>query len=294
MKTIMKKPLVFSALFSLVCVASTPEECHERLVSPHRLLSVDEVQQLQGSLQNSQSIRDEIKTALGAESFHFSEGAVRGITGDFLHVVTTSQGVLILIGDGNGHGIQAANDSIRLQSLLEGDRDQDGIPDAIQNQGSPPTPDASLSSLNAQAAEYLAKRSTNDAGLIAMQAVSIDRKGNVVIANSGMPNVHIVRKNGIVERFIPEGPMLGMLDAQMFSAVRGESLTCTLASGDRLVLMSDGITDRDEHTLDMVPFLTAAAHGSSSSESFAKAFLGSLPKYTHDDATLLVIEQPSR
>ena len=79
---------VFAALFSWASFAA----CKEEIAWLLNLLSVKEVHELQAKLQNAQAITSEIMTALGAESFYFGEGAVRGITGDFVHVVTTPEG----------------------------------------------------------------------------------------------------------------------------------------------------------------------------------------------------------
>jgi sigma-B regulation protein RsbU (phosphoserine phosphatase) len=79
---------------------------------------------------------------------------------------------------------------------------------------------------------------SNSSGKYACVA-AVERRGDVVtIVNAGLPPVAILRGGGVVESVVASGAPLGLLPDPSFEPTHIQTLR-----GDRIVLMSDGLTE---------------------------------------------------
>jgi phosphoserine phosphatase RsbU/P len=135
------------------------------------------------------------------------------VGGDFYHVETTSDGgLLVILGDVAGHGLQAAMNVSMLMGVLRY------------------TPEKSP----ARILESLNKVLQGSESFTTCQAVWFGPEGEVVIANAG----HLPPYLNTQEVRLPGGLPLGVL-----TDVKYDEIRLYLHPGDRLLLMSDGVVE---------------------------------------------------
>jgi hypothetical protein len=135
------------------------------------------------------------------------------VGGDFFHVETTSDGgLLVILGDVAGHGLQAAMNVSMLMGVMRC------------------TPEKSP----ARILESLNKVLQGSESFTTCQAVWFGPEGEVVIANAG----HLPPYLNTQEVRLPGGLPLGVLTDVKYDEVR-----LYLHPGDRLLLMSDGVVE---------------------------------------------------
>ncbi|MEO7455813.1 MAG: GAF domain-containing SpoIIE family protein phosphatase [Gemmatimonadaceae bacterium] len=202
------------------------------------------------------------------------------VGGDFYNLYRLSHDRIgIMIGDVSGHGYQAALIMALTMSAS-----------AIHAQGTD-DPAEMLRRLHLSVKEEL---NTTEMFVSALYAV-VDREHGVLrYGNMGHPHAFVVSRDGDIERLKAGGPPLGMLDEAPYSDSRPWD-----ASGDTLLLFTDGITDarnREGKRLDEAPVLEcvrANRHETPArilEEVFALLddYTGDIPR--RDDLTLVVLK----
>ena len=180
------------------------------------------------------------------------------VGGDFFHVESGPEGgLLVILGDVAGHGLQAAMNVSMLMGALR--RMPEKAPARI------------LESLN--------KVLQGSESFTTCQAVWFGPEGEVVIANAG----HLPPYLNTQEVRLPGGLPLGVL-----SDVRYDEVRLYLHPGDRLLMMSDGVVEARHNSGELFGF--ERVHNLSNQSAFyiadaAKAF------GQEDDITVLTIRR---
>jgi len=150
--------------------------------------------------------------------------AAHGVAGDFYDVFHHSNGALgIVVADVSGKGIGASLIMASVKAVLpliaEGRR-----------------PAATLTELNHKLHGELAPRE-----FVALAYARFDpRTGTLELANAGLPDPYLLREAGSVEPVSVSGPRLPLGTR---SQVAYESVHLTLQSGERLLLLTDGLAE---------------------------------------------------
>jgi phosphoserine phosphatase RsbU/P len=155
----------------------------------------------------------------------------REVGGDFYDCFEAAPGTLCLaIGDVSGKGMPAALFMARTRSLLRASALQH-----VAAAGAPPTPSDLVWVLN----EELCKN--NDGCMFVTLFVGFldTASGNITFSNAGHLKPIRVRGPGDVEEVeSPPGPPLGLREN-----IRHANLSMTLAQGERLILITDGLPE---------------------------------------------------
>jgi serine phosphatase RsbU (regulator of sigma subunit) len=191
------------------------------------------------------------------------------IGGDFYDVVPVQSGVAVIICDVSGKGISAAIMASMLQGMIR----------------SKLVANMALEDIVTEANRFCTQRDV--AGKYATLCILLLHKNGLCeYVNCGHVAPVLVSSNG-VQRLHSNNPPVGLLPGLQY-----EALTCQLQPGERIVLVTDGVTEAA--TSDESMFgderLEAAAAGSEPFESlFAEVskFCGSTP--LNDDCTVVEI-----
>jgi len=143
------------------------------------------------------------------------------IGGDFFDVLVVGPSVYATLIDVAGKGVAAAILASTLQGMIY----------AQLLSG------ASLASVAAAANQYLCQRMEGEKYATGV-LVRIDPGGRLEYLNCGHVHPLVARSGGAVERLTEGGCPLGLLPGAEYA-----SATLTLAPGDRLVLVTDGVTE---------------------------------------------------
>jgi sigma-B regulation protein RsbU (phosphoserine phosphatase) len=202
-----------------------------------------------------------------------------GLGGDAYHVAPLAGGRLaVVIADVCGKGTPAALLMASVMASLE---------ELIAGGHSPRT-------LCARLARTMAPRLGADRFVSLVFAVLDPAQGTLVYANAGHPAPVLLRPDGSVRRLRRGGPVLGVLAEADY-----EEGLLALHPGDRLVLVTDGITEASEgqeelgdegllaglRDLRAVPAMEAAPRILELARRFAASDLA-------DDATVMVVDVP--
>jgi sigma-B regulation protein RsbU (phosphoserine phosphatase) len=180
------------------------------------------------------------------------------VGGDFFHVQSTPDGgLLVILGDVAGHGLQAAMNVSMLMGVLRFTQER--------------SPARILESLN--------RVLQGSESFTTCQAVMFGAEGEVVIANAG----HLPPYLNTQEVRLPGGLPLGVLTDVTYDEVR-----LYLHPGDRLLMMSDGVVEARHGSGELFGF--DRVHNLSNQSAFyiadaAKAF------GQEDDITVLTIRR---
>lgn len=191
------------------------------------------------------------------------------IGGDFYDVVPTEDGVAIIICDVSGKGISAAI----MASMLQG---------MIRSELAAKVP---LAEIVTQANRFFTQRDV--AGKYAtICIVSIDQEGGVEYVNCGHVAPVLVRSNSL-ERLDSNNAPVGLLAMMEY-----DSRSTELNPGDKLILVTDGVTEAANAADDMFGdenLESAAQAGDAFETVFAevKQFCGETP--LNDDCTVVEI-----
>jgi serine phosphatase RsbU (regulator of sigma subunit) len=193
----------------------------------------------------------------------------RDIGGDFYDVVTDSQGLTIVVTDVSGKGISAAI----LASILQG---------MIYSQVIAQVP---LKDIVTSANKFLCERVQGEKYATAI-ILRLTPAGEVQYVNCGhVPPVLV--KNGKAERMTDASMPLGLLEYASY-----ESASCKLEMGDRIILVTDGVTEAEDIHEEFfgdkrLEEAAVAVDGACFDHIFAaiRQFCGNVP--LNDDCTLL-------
>ncbi|MCU1307218.1 MAG: Serine phosphatase RsbU, regulator of sigma subunit [Acidobacteriaceae bacterium] len=193
----------------------------------------------------------------------------RDIGGDFYDIVNDDQGLTVVVTDVSGKGISAAI----LASILQG---------LIYSQVVAQVP---LRDIVTSANKFLCERVHGEKYATAI-ILRLTPEGAVEFVNCGHVPPVLVR-NGKSERMTDASMPLGLLDFATY-----ESAVCKLEVGDRLILVTDGVTEAEDCTGEFfgderLEDASIAVDGSCFDHIFAaiRQFCGSVP--LNDDCTLL-------
>ena len=197
------------------------------------------------------------------------------VGGDYFDVRRMIDGVATLaIGDATGHGLRAGSLVAATKGLFQAVGDHDDLGVALQVMGA-------------------AMRDLHLRGLfMTLTLVRLHLDGRVLLASAGMPPAVWLTAKGQATAVAEPAPPLG---APIRFVYRTRELQ--LASGDRLVLMTDGVPERLDgadalYGYEQVPSLLAS-HATARGTAFIHAIEASLDAWAKrppaDDATLLVI-----
>jgi serine phosphatase RsbU (regulator of sigma subunit) len=148
------------------------------------------------------------------------------IGGDFFDLAPIEGGVVLLVSDVIGHGVQAALSTMLLKGVF---REAVSLND---------DPVALLEDMNRRLHSVL------PTGMYAAAAAFAIRAGSeeIAFANAGLPYPFVLRKSGRLDEIVLSGPPLGLFEKDV---IPFESRTIVAGSGDVLLAGSDGIGSID-------------------------------------------------
>ncbi|MEO6715268.1 MAG: PP2C family protein-serine/threonine phosphatase [Mycobacteriales bacterium] len=193
------------------------------------------------------------------------------IGGDTFDYSVEQEALHLTISDAKGHEVHAAQlATLAVSSLRNSRRARDGV------------------AAQAQAANAAIRAYGADEDFVTALIVRIDLvTGLVGLVNAGHPAAHLVR-DGIVKTLVFEADLpLGMSEDGVY-----REQTLTLRPGDRLVLVTDGMLERNATSLDIAAALAIMTelHPREVVHSFARAVLNASGGRLEDDATLLCVD----
>jgi sigma-B regulation protein RsbU (phosphoserine phosphatase) len=148
------------------------------------------------------------------------------IGGDFFDLAPIEGGVVLLVSDVIGHGVQAALSTMLLKGVFR---------EAVSFNDDPV---ALLEDMNRRLHAVL------PTGMYAAAAAFVIRGGSeeIAFANAGLPYPFVLRKAGRLDEIVLSGPPLGLFKSDV---IPFESRTIVAGSGDVLLVGSDGIGSID-------------------------------------------------
>ena len=153
---------------------------------------------------------------------HFQPSSALG--GDFFDVVKTDGGIVFLLADASGHGVQSALSSVLLKASFQEAAQQVEEPDALLNK------------MNASLHRFM------PTGMYACATLIWLRHSDAALqlANAGLPHPRVLRKSeGQVDELPLEGMPLGLFAESLNGA--HDVGAVTLEPGDTLLLATDGL-----------------------------------------------------
>ncbi len=145
------------------------------------------------------------------------------VAGDYYDVLTLPDGALLLcIADVTGHGVPAAMGAAMLKALLQTAADREGFPEKL------------LQLLNAPFCRVALAEDFATMILVRWEK----RERSLTYASAGHEHAYLLRRNGESQTLTATGLPLGIDEG-----ARWEARNLELVSGDRLVLLTDGVVE---------------------------------------------------
>jgi serine phosphatase RsbU (regulator of sigma subunit) len=175
------------------------------------------------------------------------------------------------ISDAKGHTVNAAQlATLAVSSLRNSRRSQSSVVE------------------QARAANTTIFEHATDEDFVAAVVMSVDLlTGGVDVVNAGHPTPHLVRKGAVTALELQADLPLGM-----FADADYQAQALVLEPGDRLVLVTDGMLERNASALDIAAALAemTALHPREVVHTFARAVLAATGGDLQDDATVLCLD----
>lgn len=219
----------------------------DELVEKNRLIgsTLGELQKLYDSLDRDLIEARKLQQTLVRDRFRdFGAGTASLLLRPSGHVggdlvgsfVISPQRIVVYSVDVSGHGVASAMMTARLAGLLSGAAPDQNIalktaPDGARDAWPPAEVAARLNRMmleDLQVDQYLT---------LAYAEVDLET-GWLSLVQAGHPHPMILRKNGIVEELGDGGLPIGLIDGASYNQTSAQ-----LSPGDRLFLMSDGVTE---------------------------------------------------
>jgi len=175
------------------------------------------------------------------------------------------------ISDAKGHTVNAAQlATLAVSSLRNSRRSQAGVLEQAK-------------AANAAIVDHAADEDFVSALLLRVELAT----GNVAAVNAGHPNPYIVQDGVVTEVALEPDLPFGMMRG---TGYREQNVQ--LRSGDRLVLVTDGMLERNASSLDISSALTdaKAMHPRELVQVFARAVIEATDGNLEDDATILCLD----
>lgn len=202
-------------------------------------------------------------------SLHAKNLPCRDIGGDFYDVVHDEQGLTVVVTDVSGKGISAAI----MASITQG---------MIYSQVAAQVP---LSEIAAAVNQFMCERIRGEKYATAL-ILRVTAEGDMTYVNCGHIQPVLVRQ-GKAERLVPANMPIGLLSDATY-----ESSSLRLQAGDRIILVTDGVTEAEDATGEFfgeerLEQAASATEDACFEHVFAsiKKFCGSTP--LNDDCTLV-------
>jgi len=149
----------------------------------------------------------------------------RGVSGDFYDVVADGRTLILAVADVEGKSVPAALLTAMLQASI---RTQAGL---LRS------PAAIVASVN----ELVCRRADHVQQFATFFLAQVDEQGRLAYTNAGHNPPLLLSPDGGTRRLEQGGMMLGVLEAAPY-----EEETLSLSTGDRLVVYTDGISERTD------------------------------------------------
>jgi sigma-B regulation protein RsbU (phosphoserine phosphatase) len=213
---------------------------------------------------------------------HACNRSSREVSGDFYDVIPAGEGAfLVAVADVAGKGVPAALMTSMLQASLR------------THARITPSPGAILANINA-----VVHRSAGTHQFATFFLARVDERTlEMRYCNAGHNPPMLVRAGGTIETLTTGGTVVGILEDIAY-----EEGVVTLAPGDRLVVYSDGLTEAEDPSGEMlgeerVEVLLRELRRDLTSEASIDALLAALDRHlggrdAGDDVTLLVLRVP--
>lgn len=241
----LSKPVNADELFARLRAGERIVSMHAELVAKNRLIgsTLEELQKLYDALDNDliearklqqTMVRDRQQTFDGGRATLLLRPSGR-VGGDLVGFFPLTDRRLALYAiDVSGHGVASAIMTARLAGLMTGASPQQNIAMSLSHPGTTDPPEKVAQRLNRLMLEEL---QVEQYFTMVYADVDLD-SGQVQLVQAGHPHPAILRRDNTVA-FIGEGGM----PVGLFADARYEPVRVQLCPGDRLFLMSDGITE---------------------------------------------------
>ena len=214
------------------------------------------------------------------------------VGGDFYDAIRAGDGAVLIVGDVQGKGVEAATFTSLARHTLRTAALDGAAPDEMLAQLNR----ALLYGQAEQAESGIDPHHRFVTAAVAMLTPTGDGTFDVAIARAGHPPPLVVRWSGDIELFEPEGLLLGVADAPHFEVHRTH-----LGPSDTLVLYTDGVTEQrsPESTFDETQLGLLVRHrlDANDAEAIAQAILDTVllvsPEGSRDDIAVLVASPSS-
>lgn len=219
----------------------------KELTQKNKVISqtLGELRRLYGLLDNDLLEAKKLQQSLVKETFQvFDKGSVSymlqpsgHVGGDLIgHYKISSQKIGLYALDVSGHGVSSALMTARLAGYLSSNSADQNI--ALVSQENGETAHLAPSQVAARLNEILLSELETEHYFTMLLAVLDLETGRVVMAQAGHPHPVILRKTGEVEVLGTGGFPIGLI-----KGVEYQDFEITLFEGDRLFILSDGVTE---------------------------------------------------
>ena len=235
---------------------------------------------MRADIERARTLRDMLappeRVEAGAYRVAHAMRAGAFVSGDLVGVLTRDDGRIgVLFGDASGHGVGAGMMTALAQSYLHSELEHhEKLGVAVEH-----------------ANRFIATRERQGA-FVSLWAGILGDDGKVTHVDAGHGHWLVVRSDGSADASAEiAGPPLGVLED-----TRYPESTLSLGIGERIVLYTDGISEREDDMGDQLgrEGIARALGGSSSCDddvSRVLAMLDGLSSGAHDDATVMSVER---
>lgn len=250
------KPVNNSELRARITAGQRILDMQRELTQKNRLIAdtLGELQRVHDGIEKDLLEAKKLQQSLIRERYRALEGgnlsmmlrSAGHVGGDLVGYFPVCPGQLGLFGlDVSGHGISSALMTARLAGYLSATAPDQNVALALQPDGSYAArpPGEVIEELN----DLVLDEMDTEHYFTLMLAIADLQSGAVTIAQAGHPHPAVLRSDGTVEQSGTGGFPVGLL-----SGIKFEQFELQMAAGDRLLILSDGVTECPDATGDML------------------------------------------